>query len=499
MDRSDRTAAVQTERTELVRVRITPALRRGCVLALAGCATLAVAPVPTHAAMMRSSRGTWMWQGTTRTVGNVRDDVNFGELPRTVNPTGRGVGIALIDTGVAPVAGLQSGNVVNGPDLSFDSQDPSTRHVDGFGHGTHLAGLISARTREVTGLAADAKLTSIKVGASTGAVDVSQVIAGIDWATAHRNDDPRNPIRVMVLAYGTDSTQKYTVDPLSAAVENAWRAGITVIVAGGNDGLKAKLLNPATDPFVIAVGALDDNGTASSSDDKVADFSSGGTSERSLDLVSAGQSLLSLRAPGSFIDTNYPSARVGTEYFVGSGSSQAAAVAAAVTADLLEVFPTLTPDQIKTVFKLSAPYIAAQNRINYRVLDIYRAWRAYSQSPRSYSPGTSAQTFVRSTGTGTLEGSRGTVHVSDGTVQLTGENDIFGPFSTKSWATASAAQKAWTGGTWMGHDWTGTGYTTDASGLPSWNGRAWTGRAWSGRAWSGQSWSAVSWQNAGWS
>ena len=471
------------------------------VLALAACTAslVVVAPGAAQADVAKSSSGAWLWQGTNRTVGNVRDDVDFGALPANVQPTGKGVGIALIDTGVAPVPGLLSGNVVNGPDLSFDSQNPATRYVDGFGHGTHLAGLISARTAGFTGLAADGKLTSIKVGASNGAVDVSQVIAGIDWATAHRNDDPQNPIKVMVLAYGTDGTQASTVDPLSDAVENAWRAGITVVVAGGNAGLSANLLDPATDPFVIAVGALDDNATASWSDDKLAAFSSGGSSARYPDVISAGRSLVSLRAPGSYIDVNYPGARVGTDYFVGSGSSQAAAVTGAVVADLLQLSPALTPNQMKHIVKSSAASITAPNHVAYKVLDIARMWKAYSQAPEGYNVANSAQKFTQSTGIGTLEGSRGTVHVSDGTVALQGENDIFGPFSTKSWATASGSQKAWSGGTWMGHDWTATGYTAAGSGMSSWTGRAWSGRAWSGRAWSGDSWSAVSWQNAGWS
>ncbi|GGQ85367.1 S8 family serine peptidase [Couchioplanes azureus] len=483
-------------------MRTVGAFRRGGALALAACTTALVVAAPggpAQADVTKSTSGGWLWEGTTRTVGNVRDDVNFGGLPANVQPTGKGVGIALIDTGVAPVPGLLSGNVVNGPDLSFDSQDPKTRYVDRFGHGTHLAGLISARTPGFTGLAADAKLTSIKVGAANGAVDVSQVIAGIDWATAHRNDDPKNPIKVMVLAYGTDGTQASIVDPLSAAVENAWRAGITVVVAGGNDGIGARLRNPATDPFVIAVGALDDNATATWSDDKLADFSSGGSSARYPDVISAGRSLVSLRAPGSFIDVRYPGARIGTNYFVGSGSSQAAAVTGAVVADLLQLFPALTPNQIKSVIKTSAQTITASNRVAYKVLDITRAWKAYSQAPLSYNVASTAQRFTPSTGTGTLEGSRGTMHISDGTVALKGENDIFGPFSTKSWAPASAAQKSWSGGRWMGHDWTGTGYTAAASGMSSWTGRSWSGRSWSGRSWSNNSWTAVTWQNAAWS
>ncbi|MDQ1654230.1 MAG: serine protease AprX, partial [Cryptosporangiaceae bacterium] len=112
--------------------------------------------------------------------------------------TGKGVGVALIDTGVVPVLGLTSGNVVNGPDLSVESQVPSLIHRDGYGHGTHMAGIIAGRDATdgtgFRGIAPDAKLTSIKVGSSNGAVDVSQMLAAIDWVVKHRNDDPANPI-----------------------------------------------------------------------------------------------------------------------------------------------------------------------------------------------------------------------------------------------------------------------------------------------------------------
>jgi serine protease AprX len=463
--------------------------RRLGVLALVG---LALPTTPSSAAVTDSG-GQWLWEGTARTVNNVRDDVGFGLLPKTVSMTGKGVGIALIDTGVAPVAGLTSGNVVNGPDLSFDSQDPAKRYIDGHGHGTHMAGIISARTPQLTGLAPDAKLTSIKVGSSTGAVDVSQVIAAIDWTVAHRRDDPKNPIRVLVLAYGTDGVQKYDIDPLCAAVENAWRAGITVVAAGGNRGWTAKLLNPATDPFVISVGAMDDNGTATWADDRVADFTSVGDASRRIDFVAPGRSIVSLRAPGTAVDNSNADARLGTNFFLGSGSSQAAAVTGAVVADLLQLFPTLTPDQMKRLLYLSTFRLGTAGLGTMWGLDISAAWKNQTQRPSLFSVAKSAQTFAKSTGTGSLEGARGTVHVADGQSVLTGENDIFGPFNTKQWAPASAKQTSWAGGSWMGHDWTGAGWTTSANGLTSWVGRAWSGRAWSGRAWSDASWSSRAW------
>ena len=108
-----------------------------------------------------------------------------------------------------PVRGLASpGQVVNGPDLSFESQIPSLATLDTFGHGTHMAGVIAGRDPEVqhgsennsqyfVGVAPRATLVNVKVAAGAdGAVDVSQVIAAIDWVVAHRNDPGLN-IRVL--------------------------------------------------------------------------------------------------------------------------------------------------------------------------------------------------------------------------------------------------------------------------------------------------------------
>ena len=153
--------------------------------------------------------------------------------------TGAGVGIALIDTGVAPVPGLPATQIVNGPDLSFESQSPDLRYHDTYGHGTHMAGIMvgnDAPTGNV-GIAPEAKLTSIKVGTSNGAVDVSQIIAAIDWVVKHRNDDPANPIRVINLSYGAGGIPALLDRPAAfASVEQAWKAGIVVVAAAGNTG-----------------------------------------------------------------------------------------------------------------------------------------------------------------------------------------------------------------------------------------------------------------------
>ena len=105
------------------------------------------------------------------------------------------------------------------------------------------------------GIAPGSRIVNIKVADSNRATDVSQVLAAIDWVVQHRTDNGMN-IRVVNLSFGTDGNQSYVLDPLAFAVEQAWRAGIVVVVAAGNDGNGFALRNPASDPYVIAVREL---------------------------------------------------------------------------------------------------------------------------------------------------------------------------------------------------------------------------------------------------
>src|SRR5262245_31703307 len=78
--------------------------------------------------------------------------------------TGSGVDVALIDSGVSPVSGLDApGKVVYGPDLSLESQAPNLRNLDTYGHGTFMAGLIAGKDAAYRGMAPDARIVSLKV------------------------------------------------------------------------------------------------------------------------------------------------------------------------------------------------------------------------------------------------------------------------------------------------------------------------------------------------
>jgi serine protease AprX len=410
--------------------------------------------------------------------------------------TGAGVTVALIDSGVVPVDGLDDeGKVVNGPDLSFESQSDETRYLDTFGHGTHMAGIIAGKDSEFTGVAPDARLLSVKVAAADGATDVSQVIAALDWVVQHRNDEGM-AVRVINLSFGTESTQPYVLDPLAHAAEVAWRKGIVVVVSAGNNGNATEsLTDPAVDPYVLAVGASDDLGTDKRDDDVVTDFSNRGSVERTPDLVAPGRSIQSLRNPGSFVDETYPTGRVATSdgseprYFRGSGTSQSAAFVSGLAALLLQQRPDLTPDQVKALLTSTADPIRDTDR-RLQGAGLVDA-RAAVEAPTP-SPSFVAQSFPVSTGQGSLEAARGGSHVADPEtgVELTGEQDIFGqPWDGRSWSQASWEGRSWSGGTWNGSSWSGS----------SWSGRSWSGRSWSGSSWSGRSWSGRSWSDATWS
>ncbi|MGY1724581.1 S8 family serine peptidase [Blastococcus sp. SYSU DS0533] len=424
--------------------------------------------------------------------------------------TGAGVGIALIDTGVTQVPGLDSGNVVNGPDLSFDSQDPELRYRDAYGHGTHLASIMVGRDRpgnpesytdpsRFTGIAPDARLVNVKVGAHDGAVDVTQVIAAINWVVEHRNDKGNN-IRVINLSYGTDGTQDYAVDPLAYAVENAWRNGIVVVAAGGNDGQETELLaNPAMDPHVLAVGSNDTQGTVDVKDDTVPAFASRGTDKRHVDVVAPGVSVLGLRVPNGYADERNPDARVGERLARASGTSQSAAVVSAEVALFLQRHPKATPDDVKAQFMTTASAFPNAGQ-KYRGSGLAQVSTALTKSLTKGKP----VGLSYSTGLGSVEAARGTSHVSRDGVVLQGEADIFGnAWDAAGWALATSQGTVWEGGLWRGFlfsgdDWQGTSWRTAEWTQAAWDARTWRDEEWSARTWRDGSWTARTWREDSW-
>jgi serine protease AprX len=445
--------------------------------------------------------------------------------------TGAGVDVAVIDTGVSPVAGLDGPNkVLYGPDLSLESQAPNLTNLDTYGHGTFMAGLIAGHDSTLTapydqapasayrGMAPDARIMSVKVGTADGGTDVSQMIAAIDWVVQHAHDPGVN-VRVLNISYGTNSTQSYVLDPLAFAAEQAWKHGIVVVASAGNAGYQKGgsspcMADPAYDPYLIAVGGSDSMGTADIKDDKVGSYSSTGAAGcKSPDFIAPGSHLQGLRVPNSYIDANHPEGRIGTRYFRGSGTSQAAAITSGTVALILQKYPNLTPDQVKKYYTTYAYALSATIGYQQGAGEI-RLAAMLPKTPANY-----VQKLTNGTGTGTLEGSRGTDHISMDGVALSGAQDIMGAtFDSAAMATLEAQGRSWLGGTWNGRSWTGVAWSgrswmgvawsgrswsgrswlTCSFTANSWDGRSWTGTTWNGTSWSGSSWSGASWATGSW-
>jgi serine protease AprX len=416
--------------------------------------------------------------------------------------TGKGVNVAVIDTGVAPVDALSGADkVVAMVDLSAEAGVPEAEFRDTYGHGTHMAGIIAGRDPGADpktaaqhpewflGVAPDAGIVSVKVGDNSGAVDVTQVIAGVDWVI--ENAAALN-IRVINLSYGSGSTLGYQTDPLAFAVERAWKAGIVVVSSVGNDGKVGKAVDmPAADPYVIAVAGAE----VKNKKYAVPSWSSTGKT-RMPDVSAPGASIVSLRAPGSRADLEHPEGYVNEYLFKGSGSSQAAAVTSGAVALLLSARPTLTPDQVKSLLmstangKIIMPSTPARSGKGLLQIDKAKA----APTPKT------KQTWPASTGTGSLDAARGGATVMVNGVAQRGEITVLGTvwngarWSGARWSAGAWDGARWSGGTWLGARWSGARWTG-----ARWSGASWSGVRWSGARWSDASWSSSSWTGARWS
>lgn len=422
--------------------------------------------------------------------------------------TGAGVRVALVDTGVNAVPDL-AGRIVPIQDpggtpemfrknvgcVDFSGEGDC---VDRYGHGTFLAGLIAGDGAQSGGLyrgvAPGAEIVSIKIAGRNGAADVSKVLAAIQWVVSFKDT---YGIRVLNLSLGTDSKAPYWVDPLNHAVEQAWGAGIAVVVAAGNSGNGfGTISKPADDPLVITVGAVDDRETPALDDDRLPNFSSRGPAPHGVakpDVVAPGARLISLRTAGSYVEEHAGAGQLaGTAYRRGSGTSMAAAVTSGAVALLLQRHPDWSPDRVKYALTSTAHKVAARDPrlVGAGLVNVVAADAA--------RPGVAnTGVYTPASGTGSLQDSRGTVVVgqcadaqacaqcdADGSCPaITGENTAQG----RAYRASQYAAANWTESSWYTSQWAAPLLDT------GWYGNSWLGNSWLGNSWLGNSWLGSSW------
>jgi serine protease AprX len=328
---------------------------------------LAASELVRHIALDRLIVGTMERTGVAVGATAVREELGLD---------GAGVGIAVIDSGVAPWQDDLADPLVTGSqriDRFVDFVNEAAAPYDDYGHGTHVAGIVAGNGFDSSGarsgLAPGSRLVVLKVLDRSGQGRISNVIAAIDYAVEHRSE---LNIRLINLSVGAGVYESYDVDPLTIATKRAVEAGMIVVAAAGNQGRDGQgrtvygaISAPGNAPWVLTVGASSHMGTVDRADDTIAAFSSRGPTaiDRAAkpDLVAPGVGIESLSAPNSLLYDTMPAyllnGTVATQYppyLSLSGTSMAAPVVTGTVALMLQANPTLTPNAVKAILQYTA-------------------------------------------------------------------------------------------------------------------------------------------------
>jgi serine protease AprX len=313
---------------------------------------------------------------------NYRTSVTVGArtVQDTLGYTGKGIGVAVIDSGVT----TWHDDLTNKSSTTYpygnqrvrkfvDFVNGRTAPYDDNGHGSHVAGTITGNgydsNGEKSGIAPDANIISLKVLDQNGVGTISNIIAALGWVA---NNASTYNIRVVNMSVGAPIRESYWTDPLTLAVKQVTDRGIVVVTAAGNLGKNAQgnlqwggITAPANAPWALTVGASSTMGTLTRNDDEMAAFSSSGPTFIDFgakpDLVAPGVGTISLATPGSTFYANKAAflfdgkVKLGYKpYLALSGTSMAAPVVSGTVALMLQANPSLTPNLVKALLQYTA-------------------------------------------------------------------------------------------------------------------------------------------------
>ncbi len=285
------------------------------------------------------------------TIANAYNSAVLADRVWARGITGNGVTVAVVDSGVNYGRDRSdfSDRIIK--NLQFSTSD---YNADTFGHGTHVASVLggdgSQSAGKYPGIAPGVNIINVKVSDHEGKTGEKNLVQGLQWIYEnHKNYN----IRVVNISNQISTRQNYKESATNAAVELLWKEGIVVVVSAGNQGGTrcSTCYAPANDPFVITVGAVDDNGTKNLDDDSSKSWSSQGMTSEGFakpELMAPGSGMIAYMPRGSLRQIK-PENVVENEYFEMGGTSMSAPVVSGVVALMLEANPRLTPDQVKWI------------------------------------------------------------------------------------------------------------------------------------------------------
>jgi serine protease AprX len=374
-------------------------------------------------------------------------DMSTGEA---IGPAPQAPAIAIVDSGVDATKlgdfGLRVAANVNVSSLA------PLATGDDQGHGTLVAGIAAGASPLYPGVAQNAPIVSVRTSDAQGMSTVSDVIAACDWILA--NKDTYN-IRVANFSLRGAVETSFRVDPLDKAVERLWFSGVTVVAAAGNHGTGTGPVSmsyaPGNDPFVITVGALDEQQTSDPLDNTLAWWSGYGTTMDGFakpEVAAPGRFMIGAVPPNSTIAREYADRVVAPGYMWMSGTSFAAPVVSGIAAQMLARHPDWSPDQVKGALMRTTNYLYGPG-LSAGVGEVNGLFAAYDESPPN--PNENFYAFVE---TDPVSGAR--------------------VFNEAAWANHVQSGAAWSSAAWSSAAWANA----------AWSSAAWSSAAWSSAAWS---------------
>ena len=396
-----------------------------------------------NAEMWRTSADvTPLWSGTDPMTG------------AAVGPAPQAPAIAVVDSGVDPTRTADFGSRLIAS-VNLSSLSP-TATGDGEGHGTMVADIAAGAAANHPGVAQNSPIVSVRTADNNGLSMTSDVIAACDWILANKN---KYNIRVANFSMAGASSVSFRDNPLDKAVESLWFHGIVVVAASGNFGTGTGEVDmskaPGNDPFVITVGATDQNQTSDPLDDTTPYWSAYGHTLDGFskpDVAAPGRYMIAAVPMASTIVATAPDRVVAPGYIWMSGTSFAAPVVSGAAAQILARNPDWTPDEVKGALMLTANYLpAAGTAAGVGEID------AAAAASLPFDPPNPNENLVPFVTTDPVSGAM--------------------TFNDANWAEAVATTANWSSANWANANWSSANWAT----------ANWATAAWSASFWASQS------------